>query len=138
MIYTAVELLGEYRPKQAKRMSKVVTDRLGKARDLNRSLFKSRRNQSFGNLILRIHEPFLFNTLVNSMLLSQANKILLGSCVVVVPRTLYKLPHSRGITDRAVSIYGGTILKERYLASELEKVSDREVTERRSRARIVE
>jgi hypothetical protein len=57
---------------------------------------------------------------------------------VVVPRKLYKLPHSRGTTDEAVSIYGGTVLKERYLASELEKVSDREVTERRSRARIVE
>lgn len=38
----------------------------------------------------------------------------------------------------AVSIYGGTVLKERYLASELEKVTPIEVTERRARARIVE
>jgi hypothetical protein len=37
-----------------------------------------------------------------------------------------------------VSIYGGTLLKERYLAGELEKVSTLEVKERRSRARIVE
>lgn len=37
-----------------------------------------------------------------------------------------------------VSIYGGTLLKERYLASELEKVSTLEVRERHSRARIVE
>jgi hypothetical protein len=68
------------------------------------------------------------------MRLSTANKILLGSCVVVVP-CMYPFDRAELIS---VSIYGGTLLKERYLASELEKVSPLEIRERHSRARIVE
>ncbi|KAL1407733.1 hypothetical protein Q8F55_007166 [Vanrija albida] len=58
------------------------------------------------------------------MRLIQANKILLASCVVVVP----------------VSIYAGVALKERYLAKELATVPDESqiVKERAVRARIAQ
>ncbi|CAK9787354.1 unnamed protein product [Cutaneotrichosporon oleaginosum] len=58
------------------------------------------------------------------MRLSQANKILLGSCLVVVP----------------LSFYGGLAIKEHYLAGELDKVPESKdlVSERAVKARIVQ
>ncbi|GMK58633.1 hypothetical protein CspeluHIS016_0600750 [Cutaneotrichosporon spelunceum] len=58
------------------------------------------------------------------MRLSHANKILLGSCIVVVP----------------LSFYGGLALKEHYLAGELDKVpeSSELVSQRAVKARIVQ
>lgn len=58
------------------------------------------------------------------MRLSQVNKILLGSCIVVVP----------------LSFYGGLAIKEYYLSKELEKVDDSRPPphERAMRARIVQ
>ncbi|BEJ14391.1 hypothetical protein CspHIS471_0401580 [Cutaneotrichosporon sp. HIS471] len=58
------------------------------------------------------------------MRLSHANKILLGSCVVVVP----------------LSFYGGLAIKEHYLAGELDKVPESKdlVSERAVKARIVQ
>ncbi|WVO19871.1 uncharacterized protein IAS62_001161 [Cryptococcus decagattii] len=58
------------------------------------------------------------------MRLSQVNKILLGSCIVVVP----------------LSFYGGLAIKEYYLSKELDKVDDSRPPphERAMRARIVQ
>ncbi|WWC58601.1 uncharacterized protein I303_101144 [Kwoniella dejecticola CBS 10117] len=61
------------------------------------------------------------------MRLSQANKILLGSCVVVVP----------------LSFYGGLAIKEHYLSNELPDVTNATAVraaphERAMRARIVQ
>ncbi|KAK8865903.1 hypothetical protein IAR55_001051 [Kwoniella newhampshirensis] len=58
------------------------------------------------------------------MRLSQANKILLGSCVVVVP----------------MSFYGGLAIKEHYLSNELPNVEGTRPAphERAVRARIVQ
>ncbi|WVQ88310.1 hypothetical protein IAS59_002044 [Cryptococcus gattii] len=58
------------------------------------------------------------------MRLSQVNKILLGSCIVVVP----------------LSFYGGLAIKEYYLSKELDKVDDSRPPphERAVRARIVQ
>lgn len=82
------------------------------------------------------------------MRLIQANKILLASCVVVVPcecaqprplcaaflRAAELTPHP------TVSIYAGVALKERYLAKELATVPDESqiVKERAVRARIAQ
>lgn len=38
----------------------------------------------------------------------------------------------------AVSIYGGTVLRERYMAKELDRIADRTVMSVHSKARIVE
>ncbi|OCF31137.1 hypothetical protein I316_07269 [Kwoniella heveanensis BCC8398] len=58
------------------------------------------------------------------MRLSQVNKILLGSCVVVIP----------------LSFYGGLAIKEHYLSNELEDAKDNRPHphERAMRARIVQ
>ncbi|WVW82257.1 hypothetical protein I302_104263 [Kwoniella bestiolae CBS 10118] len=58
------------------------------------------------------------------MRLSQVNKILLGSCIVVVP----------------LSFYGGLAIKEHYLSNELANVAERRSAphERAMRARIVQ
>ncbi|WRT64107.1 uncharacterized protein IL334_001036 [Kwoniella shivajii] len=58
------------------------------------------------------------------MRLSQANKILVGSCIVVVP----------------LSFYGGLAIKEHYLSNELAKVDDTRPPphERAMRARIAQ
>ncbi|WWD17912.1 hypothetical protein CI109_102357 [Kwoniella shandongensis] len=58
------------------------------------------------------------------MRLSQANKILLGSCIVVVP----------------LSFYGGLAIKEHFLSNELNKVEANRPAphERAMRARIVQ
>lgn len=72
------------------------------------------------NIIITLHQAP--SSLI--MRLSQVNKILLGSCIVVVP----------------LSFYGGLAIKEYYLSKELEKVDDSRPPphERAMRARIVQ
>ncbi|OWZ34517.1 hypothetical protein C347_01901 [Cryptococcus neoformans AD2-60a] len=78
------------------------------------------------------------------MRLSQVNKILLGSCIVVVPRAFISFACA-SLTPLpclmfSVSFYGGLAIKEYYLSKELGKVDDSRPPphERAMRARIVQ
>lgn len=92
------------------------------------------------NIIITLHQAP--SSLI--MRLSQVNKILLGSCIVVVPRTFISFVQA-SLTPLpclifSVSFYGGLAIKEYYLSKELEKVDDSRPPphERAMRARIVQ
>ena len=78
------------------------------------------------------------------MRLLQANKILLASCVVVVPcKSCSKMPLTSTaslaeFSHSSVSFYGGLALKEYFLEKELPKVERDEIKYRADRARIAQ